>query len=96
MIKSKFLKVLETALKEDGITGTTSGITNDPQSAINTSNQAATVQQTSGQKNADAIKAANTALLAAIKAHPELNGDVTKLASPDFIKSLTSTTSTTT
>jgi len=91
--KSKFLQVLETALKEDGQTGQ---ITNDPSTATKASDQATVAQQTSGQKNADAIKAANTALLAAIKAHPELNGDVTKLASPDFIKSLTSTTSTTT
>jgi len=87
--KSKFLDLLERVVKEDDATGT---ITTDPATATQASDQATAAQATSGQKNADAIKAANTALLAAIKAHPELNGDVTKLSDPNFIKNLTTTT----
>jgi len=88
--KSKFLDLLERVVKEDDATGST--ITTDPATATQASDQATAAQATSGQKNADAIKAANTALLAAIKAHPELNGDVTKLSDPNFIKNLTTTT----
>ena len=85
--KSRFLKVLENALKEDGTTATAP--TNDPNVVQQTAQQAATAQQTSGQQNAAAVTAANNALLAAIKAHPELNGDISKLSDPTFIQNLT-------
>ena len=97
--KSKFLMALEAALKEDGITptssttnSTTGAITTDPNSATTAATTAATAQQASGQQNAAAIKAANAALLAAVKAHPELNGDITKLSNPDFLKTLNTAT----
>ena len=83
--KSKFLTVLERALKEDDTTG---AITTDPNSATKASTLASTAQQASGQASATAIQQANIALKAALDAHPEINGDYTKLGDPALAQTL--------
>ena len=92
-MKSKFLEALDRVMKEvDGAyTQTTTGTGGAQQDPTQAAAAAAGAAQQAGQKEKDAINAANKAFLAAVQNHPTLKGDLAKI-NPDFIKALSTTT----
>jgi len=92
-MKNKFLEALERVMKEvdPGYTQPTTGTGGTAQDPEQAAASAAGAAQQAGQKEKDAINAANKAFLAAVQNHPMLKGDLAKL-NPDFIKTLQTTT----